>query len=43
MRDREYYSIIVTVADNIFGGYVLLEDPKLLIRYDQAVTRMGGE
>lgn len=36
------YATIVDVADNIPNN-VLEEDPKLLMWYDQAVTRMGGE
>lgn len=36
------YATIVAVADNIPNN-VLEEDPKLLMWYDQAVTRMGGE
>ena len=40
-QERDY-STIVAVADKIPNS-ILEEDPKLLIRYDQAVTRMGGE
>ncbi|PSS67082.1 DNA methylase [Ensifer sp. NM-2] len=36
------YSIIVAVADKIPNS-VLEEDPKLLMWYDQATTRMGGD
>ena len=36
------YAPIITVADKI-PNKVLEEDPKLLMWYDQAVTRMGGE
>lgn len=36
------YAVIVAVADKIPNN-VLEEDPKLLMWYDQAVTRMGGE
>ena len=36
------YPTIVAVADKIPNN-VLEEDPKLLMWYDQAVTRMGGE
>ena len=36
------YSVIITVADKIPNN-VLEEDPKLLMWYDQAVTRMGDE
>ena len=36
------YTTIVSVADKIPNN-VLEEDPKLLMWYDQAVTRMGGE
>lgn len=36
------YATIVAVADKIPNN-VLEEDPKLLMWYDQAVTRMGGE
>ena len=38
--DRDYATIIA-VAEKIPGD-VLQEDPKLLMWYDQAVTRMGG-
>ncbi|GJQ49394.1 MAG: hypothetical protein HKUEN01_17800 [Candidatus Kuenenia stuttgartiensis] len=38
-QERDY-NIIVAVADNIPNN-VLEEDPKLLMWYDQAVTRMG--
>jgi hypothetical protein len=40
-QERDY-AVIVAVADNIPNN-VLEEDPKLLMWYDQAVTRMGGE
>lgn len=40
-QDRDY-TTIVSVADKIPNN-VLEEDPKLLMWYDQAVTRMGGE
>lgn len=40
-QERDY-AIILAVADNIPSN-VLEEDPKLLMWYDQAVTRMGGE
>ena len=40
-QSREYSSII-TVAEKI-PNKILEEDPKLLMWYDQAVTRMGGE
>lgn len=40
-QERDY-AVIVTVADKIPNN-VLEEDPKLLMWYDQAVTRMGGE
>ena len=33
--------VIIAVAEKIPGN-VLEEDPKLLMWYDQAVTRMGG-
>lgn len=36
------YAMIVAVADNIPAS-VLEEDPKLLMWYDQATTRMGGD
>ncbi len=39
-QERDY-AVIVTVADKIPNN-VLEEDPKLLMWYDQAVTRMGG-
>ena len=39
-QERDY-TIIIAVADNI-PNKVLEEDPKLLMWYDQAVTRMGG-
>lgn len=39
-QERDY-AVIVAVADKIPGS-VLEEDPKLLMWYDQAVTRMGG-
>ncbi|NCC61384.1 MAG: DNA methylase, partial [Verrucomicrobiae bacterium] len=40
-QERDY-AVIVAVADKIPNN-VLEEDPKLLMWYDQAVTRMGGE
>ncbi|WP_437194601.1 DNA methyltransferase [Planctomicrobium sp. SH527] len=40
-QERDY-AVIVAVADKIPNS-VLEEDPKLLMWYDQAVTRMGGE
>ncbi|MEO9879362.1 MAG: DNA methylase, partial [Lentilitoribacter sp.] len=40
-QDRDYETI-TKVADKI-AKKVLEEDPKLLMWYDQAVTRMGGE
>ncbi len=40
-QDRDY-AVIVAVAEKIPSA-VLEEDPKLLMWYDQAVTRMGGE
>ncbi len=36
------FSVIVAVADKIPGN-VVEEDPKLLMWYEQAVTKMGGE
>ena len=39
-QERDY-SVIVAVADKI-PTKILEEDPKLLMWYDQAVTRMGG-
>ncbi len=36
------YATIIGVAEKI-PNKVLEEDPKLLMWYDQAVTRMGGE
>lgn len=36
------YAVIVAVANKISTN-VLKEDPKLLMWYDQAITRMGGE
>ncbi len=39
-QERDY-SLIVTVADKL-PNIVLEEDPKLLMWYDQAVTRMGA-
>ena len=39
-QERDY-SVIVAVADKIPSN-VLEEDPKLLMWYDQAVTRLGG-
>jgi hypothetical protein len=41
-RTPEGYKIIKEVAEKIPTG-VLEEDPKLLMWYDQAVTRLGGE
>ena len=40
-QERDYDTII-TVADKI-SEQVLQEDPKLLMWYDQAVTRKGDE
>ncbi len=40
-QERDY-AVIIAVADKI-PNKVLEEDPKLLMWYDQAVTRMGGE
>jgi len=40
-QERDYV-VIVAVADKIPNN-VLEEDPKLLMWYDQAVTRMGGQ
>lgn len=40
-QERDY-AVIIAVADKIPGN-VLEEDPKLLMWYDQAITRMGGE
>ena len=40
-QERDY-SVIITVAEKI-PNKILEEDPKLLMWYDQAVTRMGGE
>jgi hypothetical protein len=40
-QERDY-AVITAVADKIPSN-VLEEDPKLLMWYDQAVTRMGGE
>jgi DNA modification methylase len=40
-QDRDY-AVIVKVAEKIPNN-VLEEDPKLLMWYDQAVTRLGGE
>lgn len=39
-QERDY-AVIIAVADKISNN-VLEEDPKLLMWYDQAVTRMGG-
>ena len=39
-QERDY-AVIVAVAEKIPNN-VLEEDPKLLMWYDQAVTRMGG-
>ncbi|MDK2826542.1 MAG: hypothetical protein PWQ44_1722, partial [Methanolobus sp.] len=36
------YSVIIKVAD-LIPNKILEEDPKLLMWYDQAVTRVGGE
>ncbi|MHB1267192.1 MAG: DNA methyltransferase [Acidithiobacillus ferriphilus] len=41
-RTDEAYKTIIEVAEKIPNN-VLEEDPKLLMWYDQAVTRMGGE
>ncbi|MDR2548958.1 MAG: site-specific DNA-methyltransferase [Desulfobulbus sp.] len=41
-RTPEAYKAIIEVAEKIPSN-VLEEDPKLLMWYDQAVTRMGGE
>lgn len=40
-QERDY-SVIIAVAEKIPNN-VLEEDPKLLMWYDQAVTRVGGE
>ena len=40
-QERDY-SVIIAVAEKIPTN-ILEEDPKLLMWYDQAVTRMGGE
>jgi len=40
-QERDY-AVIVAVADKIPNN-VLEEDPKLLMWYDQAITRMGGD
>jgi DNA modification methylase/predicted RNA-binding Zn-ribbon protein involved in translation (DUF1610 family) len=40
-QERDY-KVIITVAEKIPNN-VLEEDPKLLMWYDQAVTRLGGE
>jgi hypothetical protein len=40
-QERDY-KVIIAVADKIPNN-VLEEDPKLLMWYDQAVTRIGGE
>jgi len=40
-QERDY-DVIIAVADKIPNS-VLEEDPKLLMWYDQAVTRMGGQ
>ena len=40
-QERDY-AVIVAVADKISNN-VLEEDPKLLMWYDQAITRIGGE
>ena len=41
-QERDY-AVIVAVADKISPTTILEEDPKLLMWYDHAVTRMGGE
>jgi hypothetical protein len=41
-QERDYATIISAVARKIPEN-VLQEDPKLLMRYDQAVTRSGDE
>jgi len=41
-RQERDYATIIAVARKIPED-VLQEDPKLLMGYDQAVTRMGGE
>ena len=41
-KRRHYYATIISVARKIPED-VLQEDPKLLMWYDQAVTRSGGE
>ncbi len=41
-RQERDYATIIAVARKIPEN-VLQEDPKLLMWYDQAVTRMGGE
>jgi hypothetical protein len=41
-RTNEAYKIIIDVAEKIPNN-VLEEDPKLLMWYDQAVTRQGSE
>ena len=40
-QDKDY-AVIVTVAEKI-PNKILEEDPKLLMWYDQSVTRIGGE
>ena len=40
-QDRDY-AVIIAVAEKLPTN-VMEEDPKLLMWYDQAVTRMGGE
>lgn len=40
-QERDY-AVIVAVADKIPSN-ILEEDPKLLMWYDQAITRMGGQ
>lgn len=40
-QERDY-DVIITVAEKI-PSKILEEDPKLLMWYDQAVTRLGGE
>ena len=42
LRTDEAYKTIIEVAEKIPNN-VLEEDPKLLMWYDQAVTRMGGK
>ena len=40
-QDRDY-AVIIAMAEKLPTN-VMEEDPKLLMWYDQAVTRMGGE